>query len=368
VRLYTAKAPREHEGVGLTLGVLLNKALNTRPLPAGNEKVHVQGNCLSDCTNNFAGDVHVFGSYLHMHNYGKQIYTSLYDKAGKFKSVLNRIDFWNAGFQHGTEVTQTITPGDSLQTHCVYDTRKADSDVEFGESTSQEMCFDFLFVYPKKHVANVLMCGSGLHEKISVDGCMLEEGLSLERFGVAETFEGEGGFPLRGDLEGTFSEAMSKEQCSAKLTKSPTSSPPTEMPNGTPTKTPTGTPTKTPTGTPTKLPTKSRNEMPTAKPTKTPTSTSAGTLTPTLTKSPTGTPTGAPTAMLTKTAIDTSTENTTTVPTDTPTETMVLYAGSGLGVGLVLACLLHQCTRRSTSKRTQVLTNGKHHGKLSSIV
>lgn len=41
-----------------------------------------------------------------------------------------------------------IRPGDSMQTHCVYDTAGASSRVRFGTETRDEMCMIFLFFYP----------------------------------------------------------------------------------------------------------------------------------------------------------------------------------------------------------------------------
>ena len=38
------------------------------------------------------------------------------------QGTTNRINYWDVGFQLTTDVNYTITPGDTLHTHCYYDT------------------------------------------------------------------------------------------------------------------------------------------------------------------------------------------------------------------------------------------------------
>ena len=63
----------------------------------------------------------------------------------------------NFGFQNTVEVNYTISKGDSLSTHCVYDTSKSKEKVTFGLESEQEMCMDFVFYYPKENTG--LACG-----------------------------------------------------------------------------------------------------------------------------------------------------------------------------------------------------------------
>ena len=73
-------------------------AVTMSPFAAGSVKVHRETTCVSACTNNFLGPVHVFGSFLHMHNVGQQIYTTRTTASGT-TTIVNRIDYWNNGFQ-----------------------------------------------------------------------------------------------------------------------------------------------------------------------------------------------------------------------------------------------------------------------------
>ena len=68
-----------------------------------------------------------------------------------FVVATNRIDFWDNGFQQARDdqdFEYTIQPGDSLQTHCYYNTLGISNETKFGVATGDEMCMDFIFYYP----------------------------------------------------------------------------------------------------------------------------------------------------------------------------------------------------------------------------
>ena len=71
-------------------------------------------------------------------------------------SVNNFYDFnfQNARFLPST--SNTILPGDSMITRCVWDTSKDKTVVSGGLSSENEMCFDFLEYYPR---VNLNLCG-----------------------------------------------------------------------------------------------------------------------------------------------------------------------------------------------------------------
>ena len=115
-------------------------------IPAETAITHREATCPSSCTRDFQSPVHVFGHFLHMHNYGHKIYTEHYNSSGtKIGTAGVRIDFWDNGFQQLQPVNYTVDPGDSLQTHCYWNTASHASEVSFGSPTSSEMCMDFLF-------------------------------------------------------------------------------------------------------------------------------------------------------------------------------------------------------------------------------
>lgn len=121
---------------------------------------HREVTCLSSCTKRFAGPLKVFASFLHMHSYGQQAYTMRYPGGDLSKGVVgNHISFWSFDFQQITEIFYDINPGDQLSLHGIYDLTKAEEDVQFGLESTEEMLFDFLFVYPKSNLNELYLCG-----------------------------------------------------------------------------------------------------------------------------------------------------------------------------------------------------------------
>jgi len=88
-----------------------------------------------------------------MHHYGRKHIHEKYDTNDNLVGAVGgRIDFWDNGFQQALSRPYTIAPGESFQTHCFYDTSSYtyDSHVDFGTPTSEEMCQEFIFYYPKQ--------------------------------------------------------------------------------------------------------------------------------------------------------------------------------------------------------------------------
>ena len=156
IKLYYAeKKLRKYDAGCLVLG---DGAVTFPDIPARKPRNHYESTCPAACTERFRGDIYVFSSFLHMHSFGKEMWTTKYrndDK--KNKEVVNYKEFWNFGFQNTVEVNYTISKGDSLSTHCVYDTSKSKEKVTFGLESEQEMCMDFVFYYPKENAG--LACG-----------------------------------------------------------------------------------------------------------------------------------------------------------------------------------------------------------------
>jgi len=187
-----------------------------------------------------------------MHSYGKQIWTSHYpDDNSNNKIVQNRIDFWNFEFQQTTMVNYTINKGDKLSTHGIYDLTDSDQEVSFGQKSSQEMLFDFLFVYPATNLNGIHSCGTLAGFGISfcgVDIIMEQSPVPDGDLSLPILFESEGNNCTIGSTPQT------KDICLSPSTNSPTSTNSTSLK---PTKSPIAT-TKNPTRSPIiKTPTKS---------------------------------------------------------------------------------------------------------------
>mmetsp|Transcript_17059 Transcript_17059/g.22328 ORF Transcript_17059/g.22328 Transcript_17059/m.22328 type:complete len:615 (-) Transcript_17059:1887-3731(-) len=152
VVLYYTETLRDHHASSVTLA----DPWATNPaIPKQRRAYHVDTVCPSLCTKRrLKSSVHVFASFLHMHAYGKEIYTTKNSR----ENIVNKVDFWNYRFQQIANVSYTINPGDSLHTHCTYDTSRRNETVLFGLRSTDEMCMDFVFYYPR--MPNWAFCGN----------------------------------------------------------------------------------------------------------------------------------------------------------------------------------------------------------------
>ena len=150
---------RQYNAAGMTLGDPLasfSKMTAMTPyrlgkLSAGTETLHYQATCPSVCTQDLSRNITVFSGFLHMHHFGHKMLTDHYNSTGHFIKTRSRIDYWDNGFQSvrdDDDFVYTIQPGDSLQTHCYYNTLGISNDTIFGTATADEMCMDFIFYYP----------------------------------------------------------------------------------------------------------------------------------------------------------------------------------------------------------------------------
>jgi hypothetical protein len=61
--------------------------------------------------------------------------------------------------QRQYDTPRILNQGDTIKTECMYDNQTGAS-IAFGESTSQEMCYDFIVAYPARAL---IMAGDPLH-------------------------------------------------------------------------------------------------------------------------------------------------------------------------------------------------------------
>jgi len=155
---YTPKL-RQHDAAAITLG---DPLLFFGPIPAGKEATAYEAECPSECTQAFPHDIHVFGSLLHMHGVGSAMWSRQW-RNGEDLGITNKAEFYSFHFQQTTSVNYTIKPGDRINTHCIYNTKSKTTPTVFGIESSQEMCIDFIFYYPRiiSNGATYAYCGYG---------------------------------------------------------------------------------------------------------------------------------------------------------------------------------------------------------------
>jgi len=129
------------------------KPFTVGPIDAGVDKVRRQGTCPGTCTSEFASDITVFASFLHMHYFGHKIVLEHYDSSKQLIATRGRVDFWDNGYQHllqGSNHSFTVARGESLHTQCYYDASTVSSNIPFGGGTDDEMCMIFVMYYPRQ--------------------------------------------------------------------------------------------------------------------------------------------------------------------------------------------------------------------------
>eukprot|EP01119_Soliformovum_irregulare_P003401 TRINITY_DN138_c0_g2_i1.p1 TRINITY_DN138_c0_g2~~TRINITY_DN138_c0_g2_i1.p1 ORF type:complete len:562 (-),score=111.01 TRINITY_DN138_c0_g2_i1:56-1741(-) len=146
VRIYYTKNLRQHDASVLTVGdAYVRNPIRMEP----NTEYKFEYDCPEAATEKFIEeDLNFFGSFLHMHSAGKQIWTTHW-RNGSMISTINRIDFWDFGFQQTTTVDFVLKAGDRLNTHCIYNTKGRSGVTVFGMGSLDEMCMNFLTYYPR---------------------------------------------------------------------------------------------------------------------------------------------------------------------------------------------------------------------------
>ena len=153
LRIHTTTNFRKFDASTMLLGDLVSHSyLLKEGIPGMKSNYHFETTCVRECTKKLSNDLIVFGSILHMHKYGRETWSTLYkynDNGDvKSKQVIDSRQFWNFGLQLGRmDLNLTISPGDSISTHCVYDTTKRSTDVFFGTDSTDEMCVHLIFFY-----------------------------------------------------------------------------------------------------------------------------------------------------------------------------------------------------------------------------
>lgn len=155
VALCTSDAPRPKTAGIFTLGSV---AID---IPAGAQNHTVSGTCPGWITAYLPEPVDVIASFPHMHELGRSLRTDIL-RGGATGAIEPLVEVPSFNFEnqkvypHSPSVQ--IRPGDAIRTTCTYDNTH-DFDVTFGEATEDEMCFNFVMVYPIEILGEDRHCG-----------------------------------------------------------------------------------------------------------------------------------------------------------------------------------------------------------------
>lgn len=102
--------------------------------------------------------VYVIGTSAHMHKHGSGFTTQVVKNGDLLTNIPN--DTWSFDRQLHYRVNRyPLNPGDQLRTTCYYNNTDGRT-VTFGTNTENEMCYDFMMVYPA--AGSKTECGSGI--------------------------------------------------------------------------------------------------------------------------------------------------------------------------------------------------------------
>jgi uncharacterized protein YbaA (DUF1428 family) len=155
VAFCTTDTPREHTAGIVSLGTI---AIDVPPHAVSHEET---GLCPSWITNYLPGPLTMIASFPHMHELGRKLETDiLRDGRQEAVDTLVSVDEFSFDDQryYAHDPPVLLHPGDALRTTCTYD-NPGDTPVGFGEKTEDEMCFNFVLVYPIELLGETRNCG-----------------------------------------------------------------------------------------------------------------------------------------------------------------------------------------------------------------
>jgi hypothetical protein len=120
---------------------------------AGNARATASGTCRPrrEGLSNSSEPIHILYSWPHMHRLGRHL-TSVVNRTSGVQETLYDGDF-TFEYQTVHETPLLLAPGDSITTTCSYENGTPAS-VGFGQSTAEEMCFNFVYAWPAHALDN----------------------------------------------------------------------------------------------------------------------------------------------------------------------------------------------------------------------
>jgi Copper type II ascorbate-dependent monooxygenase, C-terminal domain/Copper type II ascorbate-dependent monooxygenase, N-terminal domain len=147
MRLYLTPTLRPLRGGSMVLGMATRNA--DFELPPLEQAYSIQNICPSSLTDQLTDPVYVFSFAPHMHRRGSQLVTEHY-RCGQKIGEIGRIDQFEFNNQQVYTLSPPvkILPGDAMVTTCTFDTTNSTNVTFGGQETTDEMCLNFLSIYP----------------------------------------------------------------------------------------------------------------------------------------------------------------------------------------------------------------------------
>ncbi|XP_033749716.1 dopamine beta-hydroxylase-like [Pecten maximus] len=155
---------------------------NLFQIPPGETRYVVDSECSSICSAQFMNDtINVISGMNHMHYMGRQMTTYLTPAGGDMQAIMHDEQYsYDNPMVYTFQTPLQVRPGDVLKTRCSFTSSHKVVTTTSGEATSQEMCYAFLFYYPKESFqSQQCVTTMGLprclldHPTELIDGCQM---------------------------------------------------------------------------------------------------------------------------------------------------------------------------------------------------
>ncbi|XP_033750816.1 dopamine beta-hydroxylase-like [Pecten maximus] len=152
-------------------------------IPPGENRYVVESECSSTCSARLmSSSIYIISGFNHMHYMGRKMTTYHTPAGGVEQAILHDPSFsYDNPVIHTFPTPLEIKPGDVLRTKCSFTSSSKVLTTTSGEATSQEMCYTFLFYYPKESFqGSDCTTAMGLpvclmdHDTELIDGCQLK--------------------------------------------------------------------------------------------------------------------------------------------------------------------------------------------------
>jgi dopamine beta-monooxygenase len=147
IRLFWTPTLRPLRGGSIVLGMMTRNA--DFELPPRDSAYSLENICPTALTEQLTEPVYVFSFAPHMHRRGYKLVTEHY-RCGKKIGEIGRIDQFEFNNQQVYTLSPPvkILPGDAMVTTCTFDTTNSTAITLGGQETTDEMCLNFLSIYP----------------------------------------------------------------------------------------------------------------------------------------------------------------------------------------------------------------------------
>jgi hypothetical protein len=137
-------ATRPHVG-GLTW--LGTEALGNDFLPGDGTLPGQTTKHTGTCLNETAEDITIVAFWPHMHEIGTHMYTEVIRADGMVETVFDKPFRFNYQVHYDLDPYVVLNAGDKIRAECTF-VNMTQEEVDFGQSTKEEMCYQFAFSYP----------------------------------------------------------------------------------------------------------------------------------------------------------------------------------------------------------------------------